>query len=247
MAKLFEIEVEKVNGYCACGYKVGDIIACEGLNTPKQPFCGGAYAIIFPMQTALFSGATFNFEENPYCKTKLACPDNGYVVFKLTLIKDQEIVNKIILNELETNEINLLSNMINNVFDEFVGKDYSEEGNREFKKYIEPQNILARLNDKSSKFYVAKYNNEIIGTLEIKNKDHISLFFVKKEFHDKNIGEKLFDNFLRILKHDNDEIKTISVNSSFHAEKIYSKLGFIKTDEIQEKNGIKYIPMEYKL
>ena len=30
-------------------------------------------------------------------------------------------------------------------------------------------------------------------------------------------------------------------------EKIYSKLGFIKTDEMQEKNGIKYIPMEYKL
>ena len=44
MAKRFEIEVEKVNGYCACGYKEGDIITCEGLNTPDQPFCGGAYA-----------------------------------------------------------------------------------------------------------------------------------------------------------------------------------------------------------
>jgi predicted GNAT family N-acyltransferase len=137
--------------------------------------------------------------------------------------------------------------MINNVFDEFVGKDYSEEGNREFKKYIESQNILARLNDKSSIFYVAKYNNEIIGTLEIKNKDHISLFFVKKEFHGKRIGKKLFDNFLEKLKQDNSEVKIITVNSSFYAEKIYTKFGFIKTDEIQEKNGIRYIPMEYKL
>ena len=90
MAKRFEIEVEKVNGYCACGYKEGDIITCEGLNTPNQPFCGGAYAILFPMQTALFSGATFDFEEDPHSKTKLACPDNGYVVFKLTLKKDLE-------------------------------------------------------------------------------------------------------------------------------------------------------------
>ena len=48
MAKKFEIEVEKLNGYCASGYKKGDIITCEGLNTP----------------------------------------DNGYVIFKLTLIKE---------------------------------------------------------------------------------------------------------------------------------------------------------------
>jgi uncharacterized repeat protein (TIGR04076 family) len=86
MPKNFEIEVEKVNGYCACGYKVGDVIACEGLNTPDQPFCGGAYAILFPMQTALHSGAAFNFEENPHSKTKLSCPDNGYVIFKITLL-----------------------------------------------------------------------------------------------------------------------------------------------------------------
>ena len=88
--KQFEIEVEKVSGYCACGYKVGDILTCEGLNTPDKPFCGGAYAILFPMQTALFSGSTFRFEENPHSKTKLTCPDNGYVTFKLTLINPKE-------------------------------------------------------------------------------------------------------------------------------------------------------------
>ncbi len=87
-AKKFEIEVEKVNGYCSCGYKAGDVITCEGLNTPDKPFCGGAYAVIFPMQTALYSGASFHFEENPFSKTKLACPDNGYVTFKLTLLKE---------------------------------------------------------------------------------------------------------------------------------------------------------------
>jgi uncharacterized repeat protein (TIGR04076 family) len=91
VAKHFKIEVEKVTGHCACGYKEGDIILCEGLNTPNQPFCGGAYAILFPMQTALHSGSTFNFEENPYSKTKLTCPDNGYVTFKITLIKENQI------------------------------------------------------------------------------------------------------------------------------------------------------------
>lgn len=88
MAKKFEIKVEKITGYCACGYKEGDVICCEGLNTPNQPFCGGAYAILFPMQTALHSGATFNFEKNPYSKTGLACPDRGYVTFSITLEKE---------------------------------------------------------------------------------------------------------------------------------------------------------------
>jgi uncharacterized repeat protein (TIGR04076 family) len=87
-SKKFEIEVEKVTGFCSCAYKVGDVITCEGLNTPHKAFCGGAYAIIFPMQTALHSGAVFNFEENCYSKTKLTCPDNGYVTFKITLLKD---------------------------------------------------------------------------------------------------------------------------------------------------------------
>jgi len=84
--KVFEIEVEQVTGHCTCGYKEGNVITCEGLNTPNQQFCGGAYAILFPMQTALHSGATFGFEKNPKSKTGLSCPDNGNVTFKITLL-----------------------------------------------------------------------------------------------------------------------------------------------------------------
>ena len=153
----------------------------------------------------------------------------------------------IIFDNLKIDEINILSNMINIVFDEFVGRDYSENGNKEFKDYIKTENILKRIDNKTSQFYVARYNNDIIGMLEIKNKEHISLFFVKKEFHRNNIGKNLFENYLKSIKNENFSIKSITVNSSFYAEKIYSKMGFIKTDEMQEKNGIKYIPMEYKI
>ena len=154
---------------------------------------------------------------------------------------------EIIIDKLDIKEINIYSNIINNVFDEFVGKDYSEKGNRTFKDFTNPKNVLARLNNENNLCLVAKYNNEIIGILEIKNYDHISLFFVKKDFHNKRIGKILFEYFINIIKRENMEINNISVNSSIYAENIYSKLGFIKTDEIQEKDGIKFIPMEYKL
>jgi predicted GNAT family N-acyltransferase len=159
---------------------------------------------------------------------------------------DHEYGNNVLIDEMKTEEINYVSNMINNVFVEFVGKDYSEEGKNSFKDYINPQNILTRFNEKTSKFLTAQYGNEIIGILEIKNKDHISLFFIKKEFLGKGIGKKLFKYYLRIVENENLGIKTITVNSSIYAEKIYSKLGFVKTSEIQEKDGIKFIPMEFK-
>jgi GNAT superfamily N-acetyltransferase len=155
--------------------------------------------------------------------------------------------NGISFEKLKIEEINLFSIMVNNVFREFVGKDYSEEGNNTFMDYIEPKNILERFKNENNNFYVAKYYDEIIGAMEIKNKDHISLFFVIKKYHGKGIGKKLFGNYIKTLKQNNNEIKTITVNSSFYGEKIYAKLGFIKTEEAQEKNGIKYIPMEYKI
>ena len=154
--------------------------------------------------------------------------------------------NNITFGYLKINEINQYSDMINAIFDEFVGKDYSEEGNRTFKDFTDPKNALERFNNKLCKFFVAKCNKEIIGVLETKNNDHISLYFVKKEFHKQDIGRKLFQMFMDTIK-DDVEIKAISVNSSIYAEKVYSKLGFISTDGILEKCGMKYIPMEYKI
>lgn len=85
--RIFEIEVEEVSGFCAAGYKVGDTFIASGLDTPIPALCGGAYMALFPMQNALHSGAKFNFEKNPLSKTRLSCPDNGYVTFKITLVE----------------------------------------------------------------------------------------------------------------------------------------------------------------
>lgn len=87
--KRVEYRVEQVSGHCSCGYKVGDVFYCEGMNTPNLPFCGGAYMALFPMQVALHMGGRFHFEDNPKSKGNLACPDNGYVVFRVTLLDDE--------------------------------------------------------------------------------------------------------------------------------------------------------------
>ncbi len=87
--KQFEVEVEKVNGYCSDGYKEGDKFIFNGFRTPDG-FCGGAYTTLFPIIVALQSGAKFDFEKNPHCKTKMACPDNGNIIFKVTSLNPKQ-------------------------------------------------------------------------------------------------------------------------------------------------------------
>ncbi|OPY13760.1 MAG: hypothetical protein A4E66_00627 [Syntrophus sp. PtaB.Bin001] len=60
--KKFKVEVERVNGYCAHGYKTGDMFVFNGMDTPDA-FCGGAYTTLFPIIFALGSGARFDFEK----------------------------------------------------------------------------------------------------------------------------------------------------------------------------------------
>ena len=87
MTKRFEIEVEKVNGRCTYSYREGQIIPVNGFDTPGG-FCGGAYTTLFPIIVALTSGARFDFEKDPLRKTRMACPDNGNVIFSVRLIED---------------------------------------------------------------------------------------------------------------------------------------------------------------
>ena len=90
------------------------------------------------------------------------------------------------------------------------------------------------------KFYGAFDNDELVGTLAMRDVNHISLFFVKESYHRKGIGKKLFET----MKNDYDK-HDFTVNSSPYAVEIYERLGFQKTDCEQITNGIRYTPMRY--
>lgn len=72
-------------------------------------------------------------------------------------------------------------------------------------------------------------------------KSHIALFFVDGAYHHQGIGRALWEAVL-----EENEAKIITVHSSLYAEKIYKKLGFVQTGDVQNEDGIQYIPMIYK-
>ncbi len=141
------------------------------------------------------------------------------------------------INKLTEKEIPQALELVWTVFLEFVAPDYSEKGVQTFKKYIDNETMMLKLD-----FYGAFINDELIGVIAMRNKSHITMLFTKKEHHRKGVAKALFNYILGIT-----DDKIITVNSSSYAVEIYHKLGFINTDNEKEVDGIKFTSMHYQL
>ena len=82
----------------------------------------------------------------------------------------------------------------------------------------------------------------ILGIIATKDITHIALFFVDGKYHRSGVGRQLW----RTVLADNN-CNEITVNSSIYAQEVYKHFGFEQADTIQESDGIKYIPMKYKM
>ena len=92
-----------------------------------------------------------------------------------------------------------------------------------------------------SHFYGAFEGDSLIGTLSMREPQHIGGFFVKSDYHRKGIGRDLFNT----MRRDYDK-QEFTVNSSPYAVEIYRHLGFEVMDQEQTVNGIRFTPMKYR-
>jgi len=121
------------------------------------------------------------------------------------------------------------------VYIECKDESYSEQGIETFCNFVDNKEIT-----KSFKVYGAFEDNVLKGIIATdRRKRHISLFFVDKVSQGKGIGKKLMSIVI-----DDNENSFITVNSSRYAVPIYKKIGFIKTEEEKEQDGLKFTPMK---
>lgn len=138
------------------------------------------------------------------------------------------------LIELSKNDLEPALELAWEVFLEFEAPDYSQEGIDEFRHFLLDKKALDKL-----RFFGVCQGTSLLGILAMRQ-THISLLFVKREFHRKGIAKLLFQAVLKQIKSD-----TITVNSSPYAVEIYQKLGFHPVGPEQTTNGIRYTPMVY--
>ena len=121
------------------------------------------------------------------------------------------------------------------VYIECKDESYSEQGIETFCNFVDNKEIT-----KSFKFYGTFEDNVLKGLIATdRRKRHINLFFVDKISQGKGIGKKL----MSVIMKDNEN-SYITVNSSRYAVPIYEKIGFIKTEEEKEQDGLKFTPMK---
>jgi len=137
----------------------------------------------------------------------------------------------------------IIHDLIKRVYDEFVSPDYSPAGNQFFHDWIEPSKIAARQLFKRA-IFVAFAGSEIVGMIEIRDNNTISLLFVDKKVHGQGIAKRLFHTALKSCLLNDPTLDKFYVHASPFSIPVYKKLGFTETDTMQEQNGIKYLPME---
>ncbi|MGB7566385.1 MAG: GNAT family N-acetyltransferase [Chitinivibrionales bacterium] len=155
-------------------------------------------------------------------------------------------MDDILIEAFEKGEEFLVSELIKTCFDEFVAPGYSSAGNNFFYAYIEPEKIIERFIH-GNVLLTAKNNGKIVGVIEVRDHNHVSLLFVDKLRHGRGIAKRLMAEAVALCREKDKGLKYFEVNASPYSEKVYVKMGFKKTSDIQNVNGLKFIPMVLKL
>ena len=132
------------------------------------------------------------------------------------------------------------------VFQLFNAPEYTEEGAVKFRQFLKDE-IIHKL------FYAGEYrifgffvDDVIEGMISLRNKNHISLLFVDRDYQNEGVGFRLL-TYLSQYCLEWEEQSCITVNSSPYAVGFYHKFGFCDTDVPQFVDGISYTPMKYML
>jgi len=135
--------------------------------------------------------------------------------------------------------------LVAKVFADFVAVLYSPQGVREFLAYSADFDQLRERLQNNHFVLVAETQGRIVGAIEVRNCDHISLLFVEGELQRKGIGNGLWRRALVSCLANRPDVVKITVHSSPNAVEAYQELGFQLDGLEQTENGIRFIPMAF--
>lgn len=128
----------------------------------------------------------------------------------------------------------------------FEAKDYGQQGIESFREFISDQWLKKMFLKGEYQMFVALDGKKIIGLITLRNKFHISLLFVDKDYHYQGVGSALIQVLGEYLKTEMG-ICQMTVNAAPYALGFYHKLGFWDLAPQQKKEGIIYTSMKRNL
>lgn len=125
----------------------------------------------------------------------------------------------------------------------FAASNSAENMKRYLKEQFSIEKLTQELNNKDSEFYFAEQNQTIIGYLKLNfgasqtelqdsRALEIERIYVSKEFHGKNIGQKLYDKAMEVARNHNADYVWLGVwEENPRAISFYKKNGFVEFDK----------------
>lgn len=133
--------------------------------------------------------------------------------------------------------------MVWKTFMKFEGKEYSEEGIKNFHEFITDDTLYCNFLKGTYQMMVAKAENRIVGVGTLRNRNHLSLLFVDELYHHQGVGTTLLYRLCDYLKSEEGE-KRITVQAAPYAIGFYHTLGFTDLAPEIEMSGIRVTSME---
>ena len=146
-----------------------------------------------------------------------------------------------------SDEIKRAFHLAEDVFMEFEAPTFVQRGVDSFLDFLWGKRVREMIKDGDFKVWVcyaqsASAENELAGMLALRECCHISLAFVRGDFHRQGIGRMLYAEAKKYALMSGT--KVITVNASDYGIPFYKAMGFYETDMQLVSDGIIYTPME---
>lgn len=129
------------------------------------------------------------------------------------------------------------------VFEKYEAPDYEEMGIATFRHFIEYHNMVEKIHQGEMRFWGCYQNNDLAGVIALRMGQHISLLFVREEFHHLGMATKLMNVAIDAVAAERPQIRAVTVNSSPYAVGFYRKMGFVPLGPEQKADGIRFTSM----
>ena len=128
-------------------------------------------------------------------------------------------------------------------FVRFDAPDYSQEGIQNFRNFVNDVMLRKMFLAGHYQLFVAIDEGKYVGMLTLRDKKHISLLFVDKDYHHNGVASALI-KYVSKYALDEEGIDRLTVNSSPYAINFYRKRGFKDQGPETVADGIRFTPME---
>lgn len=132
------------------------------------------------------------------------------------------------------------------VWDVFIRENVNsctQQGIEEFARFIKMENFMPLVESGEMIVFGAVEGQDLGGVGAVRRDGHISLLFVRPDLRRKGIAKALVGEMCRYCTMQ-FALMRMTVNASVVSTEAYHHMGFRDLAPVQEKNGIRFVPMD---